>query len=56
MSQALRDEDRIVIPRRKVGESIKARPCLGNHASQLEKVRERSFSRYEKAYRDLSKV
>lgn len=56
MNQALRKEERLVIPQRKAGETAKARPCLGDHASQLDKVRERSFARYENAYRDLAKV
>lgn len=56
MNQALKNQERLVIPRRKAGEVAKARPCLGDHQSQLEKVRERSFARYENAYRELAKV
>ncbi|WP_275289308.1 hypothetical protein [Halomonas elongata] len=56
MNQALTKQERLVIPRRKAGEEVKARPCLGDHHAQLEKVRERSFARYEKAYRELAKV
>lgn len=56
MSQALKKEERLVTPRRKTGEAVKARPCLGDHHSQLEKVRERSFARYESAYKELARV
>lgn len=56
MNQALKTEERLIIPRRNAGESAKARPCLGNHRAQLAKVRERSFARYEDAYRELAKV
>lgn len=56
MNQALKQEARLSFPRRDAGEKAKARPCLGDHQAQLEKVRERSFARYENAYRDLAKV
>ena len=56
MNQALRKQERLIIPPRKEGEVAKARPCLGDHYEQLEKVRARSFARYESAYRELAKV
>ncbi|MCE8026946.1 MULTISPECIES: hypothetical protein [Halomonadaceae] len=56
MNQALKKQERLVIPVRKEGDVAKARPCLGDHQAQLEKVRARSFARYENAYRELAKV
>lgn len=56
MSQALRTQERLVIPRRQAGEASKARPCLGDHASQFEKAGKLSLERYENAYRELAKV
>nr|WP_156889368.1 hypothetical protein [Halomonas sp. 1513] len=56
MNQALRQQERLVIPARREGEVASARPCLGDHQAQLEKARERSLARYKEAYRDLAKV
>lgn len=56
MSQVLKKQERLIIPSRKEGDVAKARPCLGDHQSQLEKVRQHSFARYENAYRELAKV
>lgn len=53
---ALQKHERLIIPARKEGSHVKARPCLGDHEEQLAKVREMSFSRYEQAYRKLAKV
>ncbi|MBS4155407.1 hypothetical protein [Cobetia sp. MC34] len=56
MNQALMKKERLVIPSRKEGQTATARPCLGDHRAQVEKARDRSFARYENAYRELAKV
>ncbi|MCM2973516.1 hypothetical protein [Larsenimonas suaedae] len=56
MNQTLKKQERLAIPRRQVGETAKARPCLGDHEAQTKKVRQHSFARYESAYRELAKV
>ncbi|MFG6668658.1 hypothetical protein ACGK9R_16325 [Halomonas sp. HNIBRBA4712] len=53
---ALLKKERLIIPARKEGESVKARPCLGNHQAQFKKAGEMSMERYENAYRELAKV
>lgn len=47
---------RLHIPRRQAGDTAKASPSTGDHQQQLRKTRERSFERYEGAYRDLANV
>lgn len=56
MNQALTKQERLVIPRRKAGEEVKARPCLGDHHDQFEKAGKLAMERYESAYRKLAKV
>jgi len=55
---ALLNQTRLVIPARREGEhaKVKARPCLGDHQAQFDKVGKMSMERYEGAYRELAKV
>ncbi|WP_165697902.1 hypothetical protein [Vreelandella massiliensis] len=53
---ALLKQGRLIIPARKEGEQVKARPCLGDKQAQFEKAGKMSLERYENAYRELAKV
>lgn len=53
---ALLKQERLIIPARKEGQAVKARPCLGDHQAQFEKAGKMSMERYENAYRELAKV
>ena len=56
MSQALRKDTKMIIPRRNHDDVVRARPAMGDHQKQVDNAFALAFERYEKAFEDLSKV
>lgn len=56
MSQALRKDTKLVIPRRNKDEVVRARPAMGDHQQQVDNAFAIAFERYEKAFEELAKV